>query len=258
MLFTSEIPITAMDKVKTPFPFLIWHYFSNRNYKDPFPTKQQYGIVDNGCFETATGVVKENKIVMPRHARYYCVVPDMFGEAPSSQMAKIHTYVRNRTMFVPHAPDIHQYSLVLSYFLSYVSKKQPRAKVLLGISYMEPFYHKNWIRAAFERRMVVKKINDALEKLDTKHQVDIHLLGCKSIFELWLCRNFSRVISADSSLPVLHAMKGKKTRLWSKKIKQMAGFIELKPNEKQIALIQRNIDYVNKILENKNVNKKDV
>ena len=249
MLFTSEIPVAVMDKIKTPFPFLIWHYFSNRKYKDPFPTSQRYGIVDNGCFETSTGVVKSNKIVMPKHARYFCVVPDKFGEPTFQQLAKMQTYVKNRTMFVPHARYVEEYGMLLSYYLSYVNKKLPKtAKVLLGVSYMEPFYSKNWIRAAFQRRFVVGKINTALEQLDKNHQIHIHLLGCKSIFELWLCRKFSRVISADSSLPVLHAMKGKKTRLWSKKIKQMAGFIDLEPNEKQTALIQRNIDYVNKIL----------
>jgi hypothetical protein len=248
MLFTAEIPIPVMQDIKTPFPFLIFKYFNLKGYKDPFPVTNNYGIVDNGAFEATFGVVNSKKIVMPKHARYFCVVPDAFNEPINMQIAKIRTYVKDRTMFVPHASNITDYGFVVSYFLSYVNQKKPKAKVLLGISYAEPFYSKNWIKAAFQRRTVVKRINDALEKLDTKHQIDIHLLGCKSIFELWLCRKFNRIISADSSLPVLHALAGKKTHLWSKKIKQPAGFITMDVNDKQKRLIQRNINFVNKVL----------
>lgn len=248
MKFTAEIPISAMKDIKTPFPFLIYHYFSLKGYQDPFPATQKYGIVDNGAFESTFGVVNAKKLKMPHHARYYCVIPDNFDNPLNIQVMKIQQFTKDKTMFVPHASCVEDYGFILSYFFSWVAKKKPKAQVLVGISYAEPFYSKNWIRAAFQRRKIVKRINNALEKIDAKKQIHIHLLGCRSIFELWLCRTFNRVISADSSLPVLHAMKGKKTRLWSKKLRQTAGFIQQDVNDKQKKLIQRNIDYVNKIL----------
>lgn len=247
MLFTSEIPIELMNKVKGDFPFLINTYMPKKGYKDYY--KGTYGIVDNGAFELAFGI---NDIIanlpMPSHKKYYCVIPDCFKDSLKIQLAKIKMFTKDKCMFVPHGQTRDEYLDALCGFIGFVKSKQQSKKinnVLVGISYHEPFYSKNRFVAAFQRRHIVKAVNTLLNKVDQDNIINIHLLGAQSVFELWLCRKFNRVLSADSSLPVLQGLNGRKTRLFTRKYPQRPGFIDTTNiSDKTAKLIQDNINYI--------------
>lgn len=247
MLFTSEIPIEIMDKVKGDFPFLINTYMLKKGYKDYY--KGEYGIVDNGAFELAFGI---NDIIanlpMPRHKNYYCVIPDCFKDPLKTQMAKIKMFTKDKCMFVPHGKTKDEYLDALCGFIGFVKSKAKAKKinkVLIGISYHEPFYSKNRFVAAIQRQHIVKAVNKLLNKIDPDGIINMHLLGAQSVFELWLCRKYNRVLSADSSLPVLQGLNGRKTGLFTKKYPQVPGFIDTANiSDKTAKLIQSNINYV--------------
>lgn len=254
MQFTSELPISVLNQIQLPYAFVIKPYLKNSRY-EAWVTKMKatnkYGIMDNGAFEKANG--GKNIIVSTCHDRqFYNAIPDGKHLTMEQQKQKIATHYKGKTMFVPHANNPWDYLELCAYYCARITTHnkhhpmQKPARGLIGLAYQQTFYSKNRWLAAFKRYRIASGLNKLLNKVNPENTINIHLLGTRSIFELWLCRNLNRVKSADSSLPVLHALAGIKTGLFTRKIKQPKDFI-LNPivvDIDTIDLIQRNIDYV--------------
>lgn len=240
MLFTTEIPIAAIGKVKGEYDFLIAPYMKKKGYKAN--NTEGYGIMDNGAYEFEFGVLK-GVPKMPKHKEFYNVIPDSYNDSFLIQQLKLKKHGKDKIVFVPHANTRYEFLGLIAYWLaqSTLSKHQ---RMIIGINIRERWMSKNRFIAAFQRRTVVKMINKIIDEQGFNGRLGIHLLGSLSVFDLWICRKFVNVWSADSSLPIMYALNNKKIKMFSKKISQPEGFIDLKFTEEQMNLAQQNIDYI--------------
>lgn len=166
-------------------------YYSNRKDK-------KFTILDNGAFENGVSMpvhMYDNivRIIKPD----VVVLPDVVNDARATMYATQEFLDQTQTnvpcyMGVLQGTSIEDYMLCLLYYINMQRKINIR---VIGIPY-HIFYRPTLLRKY--------DIHDICKDAD----MQIHILGLPNPFELLSLRNFEKVSSVDSSLPVSAAWHG--------------------------------------------------
>lgn len=236
MLFTSEIPISMMKAgVKGDYNFYINTYFQHPGYDYK---ESEYNIIDNGYFECIELGIPMKQWMPRKRGNSWRIIPEMQPDGMGGMhkgLSLAYMHVTNRTIFVSHSDTLA--SSLQEYYSFTKFGEHANYETMCGLSYDEKWMGKNkWVRT-FRRWKMCRQMH----RLGMK----VHLLGCNSLFELWLCKKYA--YSADSSLPITAALAHKKLG-WFKKYRQFKGFIEHQATQEEIELAKRNIEKAIKVL----------
>ena len=237
MIITSEIPISGIKAgIRGQFWFLIETYMKKPGYIPKDCTLSGYSIIDNGYFEMVALGLKAKNVLPARRGQAFRVIPEK-GNATHL----VHRFIQDKTIFISHAATEDQ---AVAEYLMFAAEARKRAyQVMFGITYDCEWFSKNPFIRAFQRYHLIRR----LSKLEGARAIPIHLMGCNSLFELWLCKRQFMVRSCDTSLPITAAIAGKKVG-WFKKYPQFKKFIDYKMTPEQIELGKKNMAKCIKVL----------
>lgn len=197
MLLSVELPPSLQELRRfLDYDFIIaHHYLTDSEYKAVYAGKNNQSILDNGAFETGSSTDLQSylSIIKETHPRII-VLPDVVddkndtlhncSEFLNSDIMQDPDVRSAEFMGVLQGTSIKDYLDCMNFYISNVPEL-----TTIGVPYHQ-FYRP---------KLLTKYIHDICKN----HNLNIHILGLPNPFEVFELKKFPKVVSIDTSLPVV-------------------------------------------------------